>query len=150
MAGILSKGITLAYGTENESTHAITYTVINGLQECPNLGGKPDKVETTTLANGAHTYINGIKEYGDLTFKFLYDNDTATSNYRVVRGLEEAGEVVNWEVEFPDGTKFHFGGEVAAEIEGAGINTALTFNANIALNTDITVVNPTTTGTGEG
>jgi hypothetical protein len=77
-----------------------------------------------------------------LAFKFLYDNSGATSNYRIVRGLEEAGSVVDWKVTFPDNTEFAFSGEVTTSIDGASVNNAITFTANITLNSDITVTNP--------
>ena len=137
MAGLLSKGITLSYKKDE------IFTLIPNLQEVPDLGGAAEKVDVTTLADANYKYINGIKDFGDLAFKFLYDNENETSNYRILRGLEEAEEMVEWEVAFPDGTKFHFSGEVATEIEGAGVNSALTFNANITLNSDIAVENPT-------
>lgn len=138
MAGILSKGITLGYAVGSTET----YTVIENLQACPNLGGAAEKVDVTTLADGNYKYINGIKDFGDLEFTFLYDNSGETSNYRIVRGLEEDGEMVNWEVSFPDGTKFHFSGEVATTTQGGDVNTALQFIATITLNSDIVVVNP--------
>lgn len=138
MAGILSKGITLGYSkglTDN-------YTIIENLQSCPNLGGAAEKVDVTTLADGNYKYINGIKDFGDLEFTFLYDNSGETSNYRIVRGLEDEGAMVNWEVSFPDGTKFHFSGEVATATQGGDVNTALQFVATITLNSDIVVVHP--------
>ena len=138
MAGILSKGITLGYSKGSPDT----YTVIPNLQSCPNLGGAAEKVDVTTLADGNYKYINGIKDFGDLEFTFLYDNSGAQSNYRVVRGLEEEGAVVNWEDSFPDGTKFHFSGEVATATQGGEVNSAIQFVATITLNSDITVVNP--------
>ncbi len=138
MAGILSKGITLSY------KNAETYVEIPNLQECPELGGAAEKVDVTTLADANYKYINGIKDFGDLAFKFLYDNSAETSNYRVVRGLEEAGEVVEWKVTFPDGTAFAFSGEASTTIDGAAVNAALTFTLNITLNSDIVVSNPTT------
>lgn len=140
MAGILSKGIQLGYKATPEGA---TYTNIPNLQECPQLGGSAEKVDVTVLTDGNYKYINGIKDFGDLAFKFLYDNSGEQSNYRIVRGLEEAGKVVDWEVSFPDGTKFHFSGEVATQIESASVNSALTFTATITLNSDIAVVNPT-------
>ena len=100
------------------------------------------KVDVTTLADGNKKYINGIKDFGDLAFKFLYDNSTTTSNYRVVRGLEEAGNVVDWKVTFPDNTEFAFSGEVTTAIDSASVNNALTFTATITLNSDIVVTNP--------
>lgn len=139
MAGILSKGITLSYKGTGSS-----YTVIDNLQECPELGGSAETVEVTTLADGNKKYIKGIKDFGELEFKFLYDNSGATSNYRVVKGLEDAGKVVDWKVTFPDGTAFGFSGEVTTKIDGAAVNAALTFAATITLNSDITVTNPST------
>lgn len=137
MAGILTKGITLSYKKEGS-----TYAVIANLQECPELGGTAENVEVTTLADGNKKYIKGIKDFGELAFKFLYDNSGAESNYRVVRGLEEAGNAVEWKVTFPDNTSFAFSGEVTTAIDSAAVNAALTFTATITLNSDITVTNP--------
>ena len=137
MAGILTKGITLSYKKEGS-----TYDVIANLQECPELGGTAENVEVTTLADGNKKYIKGIKDFGELAFKFLYDNSGAQSNYRIVRGLEEAGNVVDWKVTFPDNTAFAFSGEVTTAIDSAAVNAALTFTATITLNSDITVTNP--------
>lgn len=138
MAGILTKGITLGYKKGVEET----YEVIHNLQEVPALGGAAEKVDVTTLEDGNYKYINGIKDFGELSFKFLYDNSAETSNYRVVRGLEEAGKMVEWEVSFPDGTKFHFSGEASTSVDEGGVNAAITFTLNITLNSDIKVENP--------
>ena len=138
MAGLLTKGIKLSYKKQGS-----TYEEILNLQECPDLGGTAEKVDVTVLADGNKKYINGVKDFGDLAFKFLYDNSGATSNYRIVRGLEEAGSVVDWKVTFPDNTEFAFSGEVTTSIDGASVNNAITFTANITLNSDITVTNPT-------
>ena len=136
MAGILSKGITLSYKKDNQ------FAVIPDLQEVPDLGGSAEKVDVTTLADGNYKYINGIKDFGDLEFKFLYSNSGTESNYRICRGLEEAGKVVEWKVEFPDGTSFEFSGEPSTTIDGQSVNSAITFTLNITLNSDITVSNP--------
>ena len=137
MAGLLTKGITLSYKKDGSN-----YAVIANLQECPELGGTAENVEVTTLADGNKKYIKGIKDFGELAFKFLYDNSGAESNYRIVRGLEEAGNAVEWKVTFPDNTTFAFSGEVTTAIDSAAVNAALTFTATITLNSDITVTNP--------
>lgn len=136
MAGILSKGITLSYKKDTQ------FVVIPDLQEVPDLGGSAEKVDVTTLADGNYKYINGIKDFGDLEFKFLYSNSGTESNYRICRGLEEAGKVVEWKVSFPDGTSFEFSGEPSTTIDGQSVNSAITFTLNITLNSDITVSNP--------
>ena len=138
MSGILSKGIKLGY-SKNGTT---TYTDIPDLQECPQLGGAAEKVEVTVLSDANKRYINGVKDFGELAFKFLYDNSGETSNYRVVKGLENSEKITNWQVTFPDGTKFAFTGQVSTQIDSAAVNAALTFTATITLNSEITVTNP--------
>ncbi|MBE6782972.1 MAG: hypothetical protein E7536_03055 [Ruminococcaceae bacterium] len=68
---VISKGIKLSYKA-TESAEA--YTELTDLQEIPELGGDTEAIEITTLADAAHRYTDGIKNYGDsLAFKFLYD-----------------------------------------------------------------------------
>ena len=134
--GLLTKDITLSYKKD------ASYVILDGLQEVPSLGGTPNKVEVTTLSDASRRYIKGIKDYGDLTFKFLYQNDSETSNFRVLRGLEESGKIVEWKVDFPDGTGFEFSGECTVAPSDGAVNAAITFNLTISLNSDITVTNP--------
>ena len=136
MAGILTKGITLSYKNNAE------YVQIHNLQEVPALGGTAEKVDVTTLEDSNYKYINGIKDFGDLAFKFLYDNSGAESNYRVCRGLEEAGKTVDWKVTFPDTTEFTFSGEASTSVDEGSVNGAITFTLNINLNSDIQVKAP--------
>lgn len=133
--GLLSKGIKFEY-----SANGTAYTEINNLQEIPSLGGTPDKVDVTCLADGNKKYINGLVDYGDLAFKFLYDNSTETSNYRVLKSLVG---INHFKITFPDNTAFSFTGECSCSLDAASVNAALTFTANIALNSEIEVTNPT-------
>ena len=136
VTGLLTKDITLSYKKDS------SYEVLDGLMEVPSLGGTPDKVEVTTLADASRRYIKGLKDYGDLAFKFLYDNEKATSNFRILRGLEESGKVVEWKVEFPDGTGFAFSGECSVAPSDGSVGGYIAFTLNISLNSDITVTNP--------
>lgn len=137
MAGILSKETTLSYSTTGSS-----YTVIEHLMEVPELGGDPEKVEVTTLADSVKKYIPGIRDLGDLAFKFLYDNSGENSNYRILRGLQEANTVANFKVEYPDGTAHTFSAYVNVKMDAATVNAAMTFTASMSLQSDITVENP--------
>ena len=134
--GILSKGITLGYS----AVPATTYTLIPDLQSIPELGGSPDKVEVTTLADASRRYINGLVDYGDLQFTFLYDNDDATSSWRVLSAMNN--ELKSWEIALPDGTKFDFTGMPYVKLGSADINAPLTYTLSIALNSAMTIVNP--------
>lgn len=132
--GLLSKGIKFEY-----SANGTSFTEINNLQEIPSLGGTPDKVDVTCLADGNKKYINGLVDYGDLAFKFLYDNSSETSNYRVLKSLTG---INHFKITFPDNTTFEFTGECSCSLDAASVNAALTFTANIALNSEIEVTNP--------
>ncbi|MDT8715438.1 phage tail protein [Clostridium sp. 19966] len=138
--GLLSKGITLGYKATSGAT---SYTDIPDLQEIPDMGGDPEKVEVTTLADGAKRYIQGVTDYGDLEFKFLYDNSSANSGYRVMKGLAATKNIYPFMVTFPDDTTFAFSASVSVKVASAKTNEALTFSAKLTLNTDIEVTDPT-------
>jgi hypothetical protein len=115
---VISKGIKLFYG-ENELTN---------LQEIAELGGDTEAIEITTLADAAHMYTDGIKNYGDsLAFKFLYEKEQFTT----LNGLTGAQE---WKVELPDGTTCTFGGTCSVKLDGVGVNAALTYTLSIKPN----------------
>ena len=121
MAGIISKGITLSYG-ENKLTN---------LQEIPDLGGATEAIEITTLADAAHMYIDGLKDYGDsLEFKFLYEEAQFTT-------LNSLNESQNWKVELPDGAACSFGGTCSVKLDGVGVGAALTYTLAIKPNSEM-------------
>lgn len=110
----ISKGIKLFKG-EVELTN---------LQEIPELGGDAEAIEITTLADAAHMYTDGIKNYGDsLAFKFLYEKEQFTT-------LNAAGEA-EWKVELPDGATCTFNGTGSVKLDGVGVNAALTYTLAI-------------------
>lgn len=118
---IISKGITLAYG-EN---------VLTNLQEIPELGGTTESIEITTLADAAHTYTDGIKNYGDnLAFKFLYEE----TQFSTLNALTDSQ---SWKVTLPDGATCTFGGTCSVKLDGVGVNAALTYTLSIKPNTEM-------------
>lgn len=137
MAGLLTKDTTLSYKA------TASYVVLEHLLEVPELGGDPEKVDVTTLASAVKQFIPGVRDLGDLAFKFLYDNETSTSNYRVLRGLQDAGSVVDFKVEYPDGTGHEFKAYVNVKMDAAAPNAAMSFTAAMSLQSDITVTHPT-------
>ena len=121
---IISKGIKLSYKTSGE-----TYTDLTNLQEIPELGGSADSLETTVLSDAAHTYTNGILNYGDsIAFKFLYE----TNQFSTLGAL--VGNV-DWKVTLPDDTTCTFSGTGSVSLDGVGINAVLTYTLNIKPNT---------------
>ena len=117
----ISKGISLFHGE----------TELTNLQEIPDLGGDTDAVEITTLADGAHVYTDGIKNYGDsLAFKFLYEK----AQFTTLNGLDGSE---SWKVKLPDGATCTFTGTGSVQLDGVGVNSALTYTLSIKPDSDM-------------
>ena len=137
---MLANGATL--GDKKKSESAGSFTVLKGLKEIPEMGVDPEKVENTTLGDSTKQYEMGIGDPGDITYKFKYENISATSPYRVLRGLEKTGEVVSFQETLKDGTKTEFDGQVSVKRTGGGVNGVIEFDLNIALQSALTITDP--------
>lgn len=117
----ISKGITLKVGD----------LALTNLQEIPELGGEAEAIEITTLADAAHMYTDGIKNYGDsLAFKFLYEKEQFNS----LAALTGSQECV---VTLPDNAKCSFSGTCSVKLDGVGVNAALTYTLSIKPNSEM-------------
>ena len=149
MAKILSQGITLSI---KKSASEGDYTVIPGLLEVPDIGGTTEKIDVTTLADTSRQYINGIKDYGELTFKFLYDGLCCkdgmddVSNYQFLYDLFEGRNAggdgpKKWKLQYKSTStrqfNFTFDGYGSLSMDSASVNSALTFTLTITLASDI-------------
>jgi hypothetical protein len=124
---VISKGIKLSY----KAAGGATYTELTNLQEIPDLGGDVEAIEITTLADSAHMYTDGIKNYGDsLAFKFLYEG----AQFETLNGLTG---VSGWKVELPDGAACTFNGTSSVKLDGVGVNAALTYTLSVKPNSEM-------------
>ena len=122
---VISKGITLSYKNGDE------FVALTNLQEIPDLGGDTEAIEITALADGAHVYTDGLKNYGDsLGFKFLYEKEQFSALNALV-GVSE------WQVALPDGETCSFSGTSSVKLDGAGIASALTYTLSVKPNTEM-------------
>lgn len=122
---VISKGIKLYYKNGGD------YAELTNLQEIPDLGGEVEAIEITTLADAAHTYTNGLINYGDsLAFKFLYEK----AQFETLHGLEDSQD---WKVELPDGAACTFSGSCSVKLDGAGIAAALTYTLSVKPNSEM-------------
>ena len=150
MAKILSQGINLSV---KKLDTAPDFTIIPGLLEVPDIGGTTEKVDVTTLADTSRQYINGIKDYGELTFKFVYDglccDDTGgekISNYQFLYDLFEGRNAggdgpKKWKLQYKSTPtrhfEFTFDGYGSLSMDSASVNSALTFTLTITLASDV-------------
>ena len=117
----ISKGIKLSY----KAGEAGEFVELTNLQEIPDLGGDVEAIEITTLADAAHMYTDGLKNYGDsLAFKFLYEGTQFAT-------LNALAGVAQWKVELPDGEACTFSGSSSVKLDGVGVNAALTYTLSV-------------------
>ena len=136
---MLANGTKLSYKTTGE-----TYKDLTGLKKIPDMGNEPEKVENTCLDDDTKHYEYGIGDYGDLEYTFKYENKAATSSYRILRKLADDKTVVNFKQEYPDGTTFIFDAQCSVKLGGGDVNGVIEFTLKLALQSDITVTDPTT------
>lgn len=122
---VISKGIKLSYKSGE------SFVDLTNLQEIPDLGGDVEAIEITTLADAAHMYTDGLKNYGDsLAFKFLYDG----TQFSTLNGLTDVNE---WKVTLPDDATCTFSGTSSVKLDGVGTNAAVTYTLSIKPNTEM-------------
>lgn len=119
---VISKDIKLSYKKDGSTT---AYTELENLQQIPDLGGSTESIEITTLADGAHKYTDGIKDYGDsLEFTFLYEKEQFAA-------LNALSGSISWKVTLPDDSSCTFSGSSNVTLVGVGVNEALTYTLSI-------------------
>ena len=113
------------------------------IKEFPDLGGAPEMLDTTTLSDGARTYIPGIQETEALTFTANYTK----ADYQSLNALKDTegnyavwfGATVSGGVATPDGSagKFSFKGYLDVFVAGGGVNEVVDMTITIAPSTVI-------------
>ena len=112
-----------------------------GLQNIPDLGGTPNKIDVTCLDDDVTKSIPGIQELGDMAFTFFNDNAEGSAETVLFQAYNaDKLKVHDFELELSNGVKYTFSGQIALVQKGGGINTAATFDLNVYLTTDITRV----------
>ena len=67
------------------------------------LGGARDQIETTCLENtDDKTYLAGLGNPGQVSVPFVFEPSAA--DQKLLYGLHDSGEIINWMVGFSDGT----------------------------------------------
>lgn len=128
-AGLASIGVKIYKGSSTSKKK------LPNLLSTPEIGGTPEKIDVTTLEDSVKQYINGVKDYGDLEFNFLYDGDKSDSSFKTLKGSE--GTPDTYTLELPDGSSFSWTADVSVRMSGIEVNGTLTFIASFAMQSDV-------------
>ena len=124
-AGLLTKDTKLSMKSGSETA----FTEIKGLQAVPEIGGDPEQVDVTTLADSNKKYISGIQDMDSLEFTFLYDKTVFTK----LKAVQTSGKEAKFELEYPDGAKCSFTGGVTVKMGSGEVNGAYQFTLSVTV-----------------
>lgn len=120
-----------------------TYEKLVDIKNFPDLGGEPDKIETTTLSDGARTYIPGIEDTDNLSFDANYTKTDFTT-LKALKGAEQDlaiwfGGTESEGTVTPTGSdgKFEFKGYVDCYVKGGDVNSAVEMSVVVTPSTAI-------------
>ena len=120
-----------------------TYEKLVDIKDFPDLGGPPEMLETTTLSDGAQTYIPGIQSLDSLEFTANYTKEDY-STLKTLEGTETEfavwfGGTVSGGTVTPTGSdgKFEFSGQLSVFPVGGGVNEVVDMTITIAPSTVI-------------
>lgn len=133
-------------GTKLEycATQSGSYTRIYGLKTIPDIGGEPNKIDTTDLDNTEYeTNMYGLKPAQAYTFDFNMQDPSAEANIKLVSDMEDAGSSYYWKLTYSNGLVLSFQSKVKTTILGGQSNDLIGFQLHLAPKNEPTKTIPT-------
>lgn len=129
-----------AMGTTLSCAHNNQSVAIGKLRSISEIKADSEAVDVTTLdaAGGYRTYIQGLRDMGEVTVTGFHEKGEA--GQEKLRALYASGETAAFTVSFPDGVKAVFNAFVKAHALGAAeVDGAVGFSAVLRLTGGVTV-----------
>ena len=139
---MLANGATLGYKTTSEGS---SYTNLPGLKEIPDLGVDPERVDNTVLTDSHRMYELGIGDLPEMTYRFKYDNTSATSPYRVMRQYEASKTKLYFKEELTDGSAVEYAAQVSVKRLGGEVNGVIDFELSMMVQSEFSYTDPSGT-----
>lgn len=109
------------------------WTQIKGIKQTPDIGGTPNKIDTTDLDNTKYeTAINGLIPAQDYEFEFNMEDPSATANIKLASDLEDSGDIVYWKYTLSNGITVTFRSDVRTTIQGGGSGDLIGFTMSLS------------------
>lgn len=131
--GISSIGILLQVNDVN----------VNYVQDIGDIGGTPSTLDATCLGDMVKKSVAGVQELPPFEVSYLFDNSSATSDFRRLKNLQSTGNVYPISVTFPDGTSFTSTGYINTYVIGAKVDELITAKLIATLQSNWVITNPT-------
>lgn len=131
-------------GSKLEYKDGSTYKRIYGLSNIPDVGGTPQRIDTTDLDNTKfETSILGLQPALELDFEFNMEDPSTTSNIKLVSDMEDAGKVYEFRLTYNNGITVEFSSEVRTTLVGGASGDLSKFTLHLAPESEPTITIPT-------
>lgn len=115
---------------------------MNYVTDIGDIGGAPSELDATCMKDKMKKSAFGVKDVKAFEVSYLYDNTDSDSDYRVIKALEKAGNIVPVVVTFPDKTKFSTTGYISTMINGVKVDELIGAKMSVSLQSDWEETNP--------
>lgn len=122
----------------------VNSVAMNYVTEIGDIGGAPSELDATCMKDTMKKNVPGVQDTKAFEITYLFDNSDTDSDYRKIKALQDAGEIVPVAVTLPDSTCFATTGYVTTYISGAKVDELISAKLSVSLQSDWTVTNPTT------
>lgn len=122
--GLASTGTKLSYSQDGK-----TWTDITDVKTIPSIGGNPQTIDVTTLADDRQKQIPGIKQSSSLAFQCVYKGD----NFKNAQAICDNHVTYQFKVTYPDGMIATFAGRATMAMDSLSTNAAVGFTITITV-----------------
>ena len=133
-------------GSKLEYKENVTYKQIYGLANIPDIGGTPNRIDTTDLDNTKfETSILGLQPALELDFEFNMEDPSATANIKLVSDMEDAEKVYDFRLTYKNGITVELSSKVRTTLVGGASGDLSKFTLHLAPESEPTITIPTST-----
>ncbi len=137
--GLAGTGTKLSYSKDGTS-----WTDITDVKTIPAVGGTPQTIDVTTLADTRQKQIPGIKQSSSLAFQCVYKGD----NFKKAQAICDNNVTYKFKVTYPDGMTAEFEGRATLAMDSLSTNAAVGFTITITVSDGPNFTPATTTVAG--
>ena len=129
---------------EYKNSSGSSYTQIYGIRQTPDIGGTPNRIDTTDLDNTTfETAINGLQPAQEFDFEFNMEDPNLTANIYLVSQMEDSGKVYEFKYTLANGITVEFESDVRTTILGGASGDLIGFQMHLSPISEPEVTIPT-------
>ncbi|WP_225365935.1 phage tail protein [Levilactobacillus bambusae] len=124
--GLVGTGSKLEIAEPGNTT---SYTVVADVKALPAVGGAPQEIDVTTLADTRAKQLEGIQAASSMAFTVQYKGPS----WNAIQPKANDRKQYNWRITYPDGMTATFTGSFSIQVAALATNAALTYTLTVSV-----------------